>query len=59
MDPHDIRDLRRAILKYQRANILDDAGSGQSTDAPRTEASECGPSVLDVFKYLIFIEEQV
>lgn len=39
MDPHDVWDLRRGVLKHQRACALDNKDSNSSIDAPRTEVS--------------------
>lgn len=59
MDPCNVQDLLSAVLKHQRANISDDMGSNQSTNAPRIEASGCGSNVSDVSKNLVFVKEQV
>lgn len=59
MNPGDVWDLRRVVLKCRRANILDDMSFCQSTDAPRTKALGYKPNVPNVPKNPIFAKERV
>lgn len=59
MDPHDILDLWREVLKHRMASTLGNKGLGPLTDAPSIKASRGNFDVSNIPKGLLLTEEQV
>lgn len=56
MDPHDVRDLQRVILKHQRIGALDNKDPDPTIKAPKTEALRDSPSVPNIPNNPLFAE---
>lgn len=59
MDPCDVQDLQKVVLRCQRANASISKDPDQSTNASRAKASKGSSKVLDAPKGLYFAKERV
>lgn len=59
MDPHDVRDLRRAGLKHHRGDVLGSKDLGFLAGVPRVEVSGNNSGTPDVLENPLFAEERV